>query len=87
MKKLYLSKTDKKFAGVFGGFGEYFDIDSTLLRIIWIFVTIFTGFVPGIVMYIFAWLTMPLSYPEPLKTHPTASNGEDSPQSASETTL
>jgi len=43
MKKLYKSKTDKKFAGVIGGLAEYFEVDSTLLRVLWIPILIFTG--------------------------------------------
>lgn len=35
-KKLYLSNIDKKIAGVCGGMGEYFEIDSTIIRVIWI---------------------------------------------------
>ena len=37
-KKLYLSKSDKIIGGVCGGIAEYFDIDSTLVRIIIVFV-------------------------------------------------
>lgn len=33
-KKLYRSRTDKKLCGVCGGFGEYFGIDSTIVRLI-----------------------------------------------------
>jgi phage shock protein PspC (stress-responsive transcriptional regulator) len=35
-KKLYRSNTDKKLCGVCGGLGEYFDIDSTLIRLLWV---------------------------------------------------
>ena len=35
-KKLYRSVTDKKICGVCGGLGEYFDIDSTLIRLLWV---------------------------------------------------
>lgn len=34
-KKLYKSSTDKKIAGVCGGIAEYFNIDSTLVRLAW----------------------------------------------------
>lgn len=34
-KKLYKSSTDKKLAGVCGGIAEYFNIDSTLVRLGW----------------------------------------------------
>lgn len=33
MKKLYKSKTDKKICGVCGGLGEYFNVDSTIIRL------------------------------------------------------
>jgi phage shock protein C len=59
MKKLYLSDKDKKISGVLGGIAEYFDIDSTLLRVSFLFVLIFTGFVPGIVFYFVAAMVMP----------------------------
>lgn len=32
MKRLYRSKTERMIAGICGGFGEYWDIDPTLLR-------------------------------------------------------
>ncbi len=60
MKKLYLSRTDKKIAGVCGGFGEYLEVDSTTLRIIWVLIVILTGIFPGVIVYIVAWLIMPL---------------------------
>lgn len=34
-KKLYLSSVDKKLLGVCGGVAEYFNIDPTLIRVIW----------------------------------------------------
>lgn len=59
MKKLYLSKTDKKIAGVCGGFAEFFEVDSTLLRVLFIFLLIFTGVVPALIFYIIAALVIP----------------------------
>ncbi len=58
-KKLYRSGKNKVFAGVFGGLGEYFGVDPVLLRLGWLLVVVFTGFVPGIVVYMFAILVMP----------------------------
>ena len=58
-KKFYRSNTDKMFAGICGGLGEYFDIDAVLLRLLWLLVVIFTGFVPGVVAYIFAIFIIP----------------------------
>lgn len=58
-QKLYKSKKDKIFAGVVGGIGEYFEIDSTLLRLIWALVVVFTGIFPGVIVYLIAWAIMP----------------------------
>lgn len=41
-KKLYRSVTDKKLCGVSGGLGEYFDIDSTLVRLLWVLLCFFS---------------------------------------------
>ena len=57
MKKLYKSRTDKKLAGVCGGIAEYLELDSTVIRLILIFLIIFCGF--GILAYIIAALVMP----------------------------
>lgn len=62
--RLYRSDQDKIIAGVFGGLGEYFNVDSTILRLIWVLITVFTGFVPGLVAYIFAAIVIP---PKPRK--------------------
>ena len=59
MQKLYKSNTNKIFAGVIGGIGEYFDIDPTLLRLAWILVVVFTGIFPGLIVYIIAALVVP----------------------------
>lgn len=59
MKKLYRSKKNKLIAGVIGGIGEFFDVDPTILRLLWILIVIFTGVLPGIVVYIIAALIIP----------------------------
>ncbi len=58
-KKLYRSKTDRKIAGVCGGLAEYFDIDSTLCRLAYLFLLIITGVVPFVLLYIVAAVIMP----------------------------
>lgn len=58
-KKLYLSRTDKKISGVCGGIAEYFEIDSTLIRLLWVLATIFTVGFPGVIAYIVAAMVMP----------------------------
>lgn len=57
-KKLYLSETNKKIGGVCGGIGEYFNIDATLVRLLWI-LSVFLGFGAGLIAYFLAWAIMP----------------------------
>lgn len=57
-KKLYKSAIDKKICGVCGGLADYFGIDSTIVRLIFIFVTLW-GILPGILIYIIAAFVMP----------------------------
>lgn len=56
-KKLYRSMMNKKLAGVCGGIGEYFNIDPTLIRLLWVFLALFGGC--GIIAYIIAAIIMP----------------------------
>jgi len=57
VKKLYLSDYDKKLAGVCGGIAEYFSVDSTLVRILWIIFAFAGG--GGLLAYIICALVMP----------------------------
>lgn len=59
MKKLYKSAKNRVFAGVIGGIGEYFDIDPTILRLVWTLIVVFTGFFPGLLVYIVAAFVVP----------------------------
>ena len=59
MKKLYKSNADKVLAGVIGGLGEYLEMDSVVLRLIYIFVTVITGIAPCVIAYIIAVLIVP----------------------------
>ena len=63
MKRLYRSRTESKISGVLGGISEYFDVDPTVVRLIFLLLTVFTGFIPGIVFYIVAALIMPVRPP------------------------
>ena len=56
-KKLYKSLSDKKISGVCGGIAEYFEIDSTLVRLAWVVFTFLGG--SGVLAYIVAALVMP----------------------------
>ncbi len=59
MKKIYKSNTNKIFAGIIGGLGEYFDIDPVLLRLIAVLVCFSTGIIPFIIVYIIAYFIIP----------------------------
>ena len=52
---LHLSETDKKLAGVCGGLAESFEIDSTIIRLLWVLGTFISGGI-GIVLYIICML-------------------------------
>ncbi|MTI67538.1 MAG: PspC domain-containing protein [Firmicutes bacterium] len=58
-KRLHLSSTDKKISGVCGGLAEYFEIDSTVIRLIWALLTVFSFAVGGVVAYIVAAVIIP----------------------------
>ena len=57
MKRLYKSTTDRKIFGVCGGIAEYFDIDSTVVRLAMVIAFFCAGF--GGLAYLVAALVMP----------------------------
>ncbi len=57
-KRLYRSATDRKLCGVCGGLAEYFELDSTIIRLAIVLLTIF-GFSTGIWIYLIAAIIMP----------------------------
>lgn len=60
MKRLYRSRSERMIAGINGGLGQYLGVDPTILRLIWVILTLATGGVPGIVLYFFFWIIIPL---------------------------
>jgi len=56
-KRLYRSRKDSTIAGVCGGLGEYFGVDPTFLRIIFVILIFADGI--GLIAYIIAWIVMP----------------------------
>jgi phage shock protein PspC (stress-responsive transcriptional regulator) len=55
-----LSIRDKKIAGVCGGIAEYLDVDATIVRLIWVALSVVPGgFIGGIVAYVLAWAIIP----------------------------
>jgi phage shock protein PspC (stress-responsive transcriptional regulator) len=73
------SVVDCKIAGVCGGIAEYLEIDSTLVRLIWVLLILMpVPIVPAFIGYFVAWLVMPQA---PLAVgHPAAP--ADAPHSA-----
>ncbi len=58
MKKLYRSKTDQKIAGICGGLGEIYGLDSNLIRIAFVFLALITHLIPLVITYFIAWLIL-----------------------------
>jgi len=56
-KKLERSKNSKVIAGVCGGIAEYFSIDPTIVRLLWVIIGLAYGF--GVIVYIIAAIVMP----------------------------
>jgi phage shock protein C len=59
VKRLYLSASDRKLAGVCGGLGEYLDADPTLIRLATAVIAIATGVIPMLLGYLVAWIIIP----------------------------
>ncbi len=73
-RKLMRSRKDEKIAGVCGGFAEYMEVDSTLVRLLWLALVFFGGW--GLIAYIIAWIVMPV---EPLTKPEPASSASPQP--------
>jgi phage shock protein C len=58
-KKLYRNTKDKMLTGVLAGIGEYFAIDPTLLRLLFVILTVMTGIFPFVIIYIIAAFIIP----------------------------
>lgn len=58
MKKLFRS-SNRIFAGVCGGIAEYFDLDPTLIRVVYVILSMFSAGFPGLLVYIILMILMP----------------------------
>ena len=56
-KRLMRSKNDQQVAGVAAGLADYFNIDPTIVRLLFVLGTFLGG--PGLVIYIALWIVMP----------------------------
>jgi phage shock protein C len=64
MRKLYRSQTDRMIAGICGGIGETYQVDSTLVRLGIVFLALITAIVPLVITYIIGWMIIPLKPPD-----------------------
>jgi len=62
-RQLTRSQTDRRIAGVCGGIGEYFDIDPTIVRVIFVLAALIGG--PGLLAYVVLWIVLPKGPPRP----------------------
>ena len=58
-KRLYRSNNQKMLAGVCGGLAEYFDIDVSVVRLLWVGIALVTALLPMTLFYIIAWIVIP----------------------------
>jgi phage shock protein C len=59
-RRLARSTTDSKIAGVCGGLAEYFGVDATPIRLLWLILSILCGAViGGVIAYFIAWIIIP----------------------------
>ena len=56
-QKLYRSRDERMIGGVCGGLGEFFSIDPTLIRLLFVLLTIFGG--SGVLVYLVMLLIVP----------------------------
>ena len=58
MKKLYRS-SNRIVAGVCGGIAEYFDVDPTVIRVVFVILSLFSAGFPGLLLYIILMVLIP----------------------------
>lgn len=82
-KTLTRSKTNRTVTGVLGGLGEFFEIDAVLIRVVYVLLTAFSGFVPGIIAYALMALIIP---EESASSSKSTANNTKSKSTAKKTT-
>lgn len=56
-KKLYRSRNNRELAGVAGGLAEFFGVDVTIVRVLFVLATVLGG--PGVILYFILWVLVP----------------------------
>jgi len=59
-KRLNRSLSSKMLGGVCGGLADYFDIDPSLVRLIFVGLALVTAVLPMLIFYVIAWIVIPL---------------------------
>jgi phage shock protein C len=59
MRKLYLSKKDKRIFGICAGIGETYELDPTVVRLATVCACLITGIIPVMLGYFIAWVIIP----------------------------
>lgn len=67
MYKKLTKSSDKMIAGVCGGIADFFEIDATLVRVAYLFLSFFSAAFPGVLLYIVLCIIMPKSDDEYLR--------------------
>ena len=62
-RPLRRSRDRRMIAGVIGGLADYFSLDPTTLRVVYVIGSIFSAAFPGILVYLLLWIVMPLAEP------------------------
>ena len=62
-QQLRRSSHDRLVAGVCGGLAAYFAMDATIVRLVWAAITVFTGVLPGLVIYLLLVVILPVGEP------------------------
>ena len=79
-RKLYKSRRNRFIDGVCGGIAEYFEVDPTIVRLLWVMITLLGG--SGIILYIVGMIVMPvnpehLMNPQPASASPKSATSAD----------
>jgi len=68
-RRIVRSINDRKIAGVCAGVADYFDLDATLVRVLWLLLLLFAG--TGGLAYIICWIVLPEGYTGTVPSSPT----------------
>jgi len=63
--RLVRPRYDRKIAGVCAAIAHHIDLDASLVRLLWILITLTSGFFPGVITYILAWIIIPEEVVQP----------------------